>query len=116
MRWEVICNIFSPDTGTIFAYVKVAHNLKMVLWYGGDCILSKGDVIETVSSGLLVNGKKHCMTILHIFPFSTELWKQLVLKCNCPGNTVSFIRMCKKSRCCRFILCPYGIPNADTRL
>ncbi|OUC37066.1 hypothetical protein BJP35_2331 [Enterobacter sp. J49] len=115
VQWEVSYTIFCPETGTAFAVVRSVKNLKLILWYQGEYWLSKSCEIETSASGFIVNGKLRDITVLHVFPFTTVLWEDLILKSRCPGNTDPFIRDCSQHLICRFSLCPFGAIRADTR-
>ncbi|SQB21886.1 anti-adapter protein IraM [Citrobacter koseri] len=68
MEWSVENNLVCPTTGTAFALTSGAENLKFILWYKGDYFLRTGSVISPEDSGVLANGKKRNIKILHVFP------------------------------------------------
>lgn len=114
MRWEVSYTVFSPHTGTAFAVVSSVQNLRMILWYQGAYYLHKDSIIETASSGLIVNEKIRDIRVLQVFPFNVGLWADLVLKHRCPGSTEPFIRRCSMSVNCRLAPCPFGATRAGS--
>lgn len=108
MEWSVENNLVCPTTGTAFALTSGAENLKFILWYKGDYFLRTGSVISPEDSGVLANGKKRNIKILHVFPYSNALWASLHNRIDCPGNGVVTINHCARQQRCVFTLCPYG--------
>lgn len=109
MDWFIKHALVCPGTGTAFAIASCMRNLKLILWYRGDYFLREGNTLSTSPFGLIVNGKKRDLVIVHAFPFSSSLWDSFSNGIDCPGNTHPFIAECPKRPECLFKYCPYGV-------
>ena len=108
MDWFIKRVIACPKTGTGFALASSMNNLSLILWYRGDYFLHTENTLSTSPFGLIVNGKRRNIEIIHAFPYSPSLWYSFRSKNDCPGNDEPFIRECQERQSCLFKTCPYG--------
>ncbi len=109
MKWKIIDSLACPKTGTFFAAASSPRNMKLILWYQSDFFLRAGHSLSTSLSGMVINGRFCKMHIIHAFPFSCQLWTDLIQRTTCPANLPDFNDSCLISTSCKFRRCPYGI-------
>lgn len=109
MEWVVEKQLVCPSTGTCFALVSSAKNLKLILWYKGSYFIRAGNTIRTGYFGININGRARNIEILHAFPYNIILWNTFKSTMCCPGNEALISCECTRAESCLFKICPYGI-------
>lgn len=109
MDWKIVDTLASPDTGSFFSIAQTAKSLKLILWCKGDYFLQQGNTLTTAAQGLVVNGKTRNITVIHASPYNPQIWRNLLQKTGCPGNSKDATGPCSADKKCLFSLCPYGL-------
>lgn len=109
MVWLVVDTILCPKTGTAFATIRSSGNLRIIVWYSSDTLLSPGDVIYPFKDGIIVNNKKWNAEFYKTQLINRKLWQMLKDKTDCPANRDNLLEVCPERRQCCFKKCPYGL-------
>ena len=109
MRWNITDMLVSSATGTAFAIARNAAGKSVILWYRSDYYLRPGNILQTDSKGIILDGRIQDFRVIHTMPYFPTIWRTLKNSCECPGNDNVSLRSCDKQRKCLFELCPYGI-------
>ncbi|QFH71681.1 anti-adapter protein iraM [Enterobacter sp. E76] len=109
MEWVVEKQLVCPSTGTFFALVSSARNLKLILWYKGSYFIRTGNSLNTGYFGVNIKGRARNIEIIHAFPFNPVLWNTFKSTMSCPGNDALLSCECNLAESCLFKICPYGI-------
>ncbi|WES70223.1 anti-adapter protein IraM [Superficieibacter sp. HKU1] len=108
MDWEIEHTLVCPVTGTGFAIASAVKNMKLILWYKGNYFLRKGNILTHSPFGVIVNGRRTSIAIIHTFHYSGALWNTFKNRISCPGNDDPTLTVCHRYKECVFTLCPYG--------
>lgn len=108
MDWEIEQTLVCPKTGTGFAVASAVKNMKLIVWYKGNYFLRTGNILSHSPFGVIVNGRRTSIAIIHTFHYSGALWQTFKNRITCPGNDEPGIINCQHRKTCIFTLCPYG--------